>query len=109
MSLVIVVFAVCMAGIKRSGEDSADVSPEVKPDAAPNPPVPISALDRPAGERLLATIGASALTSFPKALKPCGVPVASALRTLAGLTGGITPNGVGTFGGPVDQPWVVLP
>ena len=24
-------------------------------------------------------------------------------------TGGSTPNGVATFGGPVDQPWVVLP
>src|SRR5271155_2753643 len=109
MSSAIVVFAVSMAWIKLSGEDSADVSPAAKPDVAPVPPDPISALDRPAGERLLAMIGASALTSFMKALIPCGVPVARALRTVAGLTGGITPNGGGTFGGPGDQPWVVLP
>src|SRR5271156_7151576 len=93
-----------MAWIKLSGEDSADVSPAIKPDAAPIPPVPISALDRPAGERLLAMIGASALTSFMKALIPCGIPVARALATGIGPTGGITPQGAGTIGGGGAQP-----
>src|ERR1700757_4609755 len=41
---------------------------------------------------------------------PCGRPWARAVTTSAGLTWvGKSPKGVGTFGGPGDQPWVVLP
>src|SRR5271156_245385 len=108
---MILLFADCRAAIKLAGEDSADVSAGSTLDP-PVPSDPISALDRPAGERLLASVGTPAipaLMSFAKALIPCWVPVARAPAIVMGLTGGITPNGVGTFGGSGDQPWVVLP
>ena len=72
-------------------------------------PIPADPIDVRLGNERFEGARASALTSFMKALNPCGVPAARALMTAPGLTGGITPNGVGTFAGPVDQPWVVLP
>ena len=97
-------FAPCTDEMKLAGEDSADVIAGSKAD-------PVATLD-PSAPRLevtpatekLAGDEAMVLMSLVNAPMPCCVPAAKALRTLPGLTGGITPNAVGTFGAPGDQP-----
>jgi hypothetical protein len=100
------VFADCRASMKLWGEDTADVSggSRVVPVVPTDPTVDVgSDSDRFGGDVSIA------LMSFVKAWIPCWVPAARALATSPRLTGGITPNPVGTFGGSGDQPWVVLP
>ena len=105
----IVLFADCRSWIKPSIAAGADVGVAGR---KPGPPtIPVNVLDR-SGSETLESDGIPAipaLMSPVKAAIPCWVPVARAPATVIGLTGGITPNGVGTFAGPVDQPWVVLP
>src|SRR5271167_890157 len=100
------VFAPCTDEMKLAGEDSADANAGSKADpvATPDP----SAVVMPVSEKL-AGDEAMALMSLANAPMPCCVPAPKAFRTLPGLTGGSTPNPVGTFGALGDQPWVVLP
>ena len=109
--LAIAVFAVRRVWIKLSGEDSAAVSPWAASWIRhPFRPIPSARTTGRTVKRLKRRDpGDPSVRVVRQRAIPCWVPVARAPATVIGLTGGITANGVGTFAGPVDQPWVVLP
>src|SRR5580700_7428244 len=95
------VFAVISASMKLSGEDSVVVSPVTPVDRWWDTE---SIVDVKCVSGAVCGDVSSPCRSAENAFTPSWAPVIRALAISWAGTGGSTPNGVATFGGPVDQP-----